>query len=153
MPRGNRGFVYVWVLVLIATLAVGLAAAGPLWSHEAKREREDELLRVGQLYAEAIARYYRSSPGSVKRYPPSLEALLLDSRFVGTVRHLRTLYADPVADGAPWGLVRATDGGIRGVYSQSTQSPLRTVAVDLGVTVLASATQYAEWQFVPRVDP
>ena len=152
MPRGERGFIYVWVLALIATLAVGLAAIGPLWSQETKREREDELLRVGKLYAEAIARYYRLSPGSVKRYPPSLEVLVLDTRFVGTVRHLRMLYADPVAAGAAWGLLRAPDGGIRGVYSQSIDAPLRTVAVNMGVTVLAPATRYAEWQFAPKVE-
>ena len=153
MQRGDGGFVYVWVLALVAVLALGLAAIGPLWSQEAKRDREDDLLRVGKLYAEAIAGYYRVSPGSVKHYPPSLEALLLDTRFVGTVRHLRTLYADPVSVDTPWGLLRAPDGGIRGVYSQSAAVPLRTVPVDLGIAVLAPAARYAEWQFEPKVSP
>lgn len=152
MRRGDRGFVYLWALALVAAMGVGLAAVGPLWSQEAKREREDELLRVGRLYADAIARYYRSSPGSVKRYPPTLEVLLLDTRFVGTVRHLRTLYPDPVVGSAAWGLLHAADGGIRGVHSQSTDAPLRAVAVDLGVTVLPPATRYAEWQFAPKGD-
>jgi type II secretory pathway pseudopilin PulG len=152
MRRGERGFVYVWVLALIAVMAVGLAAVGPLWAQEAKREREDELLRIGSLYAEAIERYYRSSPGSAKRYPRSLDTLLLDSRFVGTVRHLRMLYVDPVAGNASWGLLRASDGGIRGVFSQSTEAPLRVVAMDLGVAVLAPATRYDQWQFAPKED-
>jgi len=79
--------------------------------------------------------------------------LLLDTRFVGTVRHLRTLYADPVSVDTPWGLLRAPDGGIRGVYSQSAAVPLRTVPVDLGIAVLAPAARYAEWQFEPKVSP
>jgi type II secretory pathway pseudopilin PulG len=153
MQHGDRGFIYVWVLALVAVLAVGLAAIGTLWSQEAKRERESELLRIGALYAGAIERYHRMSPGSVKHYPPSLDALLVDPRFVGTVRHLRMLYADPITSDARWGEVRAADGGIRGVYSRSTEAPLRTVSMDLGVTVLPPASRYAEWQFSPRTNP
>lgn len=153
MRRGEQGFVYLWVLALIATLAVGLAAIGPLWNQEVRREREDELLRVGGLYAQAIASYYRLSPGNVKQYPGTLSALVLDTRFVGTVRHLRSLYPDPVAGGAAWGTLKAADGGIRGVYSQSEGAPLRAVSVDLGVTALRPAARYSDWQFVPKVDP
>jgi type II secretory pathway pseudopilin PulG len=147
--RGQqRGFTYVWLLALVAVLGVGLAAAGPLWAEEAKREREAELLRVGQLYAQAIARYHRMSPGNVKRYPTQLDELLMDMRFVGTVRHLRTLYPDPVTRGQPWALVHAPDGGIQGVASQSTESPLRTTSVELGAVRLAAAQRYSDWQFI-----
>lgn len=152
MRSGERGFTYVWVMALIAVLGIGLAALGPLWSDDARRERERELLRVGQLYAQAIARYHQASPGSVKRYPPSLEHLVLDTRFVGTMRHLRRLYADPLDPSRPWGLLRAPDGGVRGVYSQSDQPPLRTEALDLGVTQLPAAQKYSDWQFVAKVN-
>jgi type II secretory pathway pseudopilin PulG len=152
MRSGERGFTYVWVMALVAVLGIGLAAIGPLWSDDARRERERELLRIGQLYAQAIARYYQASPGSVKRYPPSLESLVLDTRFVGTMRHLRKLYADPVDPSRPWGVVRAPDGGVRGVHSQSDKAPLRTEALDLGITLLPAARTYSDWQFVPKVD-
>jgi type II secretory pathway pseudopilin PulG len=150
--RGHGGFTYVIVLALIAVLGIGLAALGPLFAEETRREREDELLRIGQLYAEAIARYYKASPGSARSFPPSLDVLLTDTRFVGTVRHLRTLYADPVGAGEPWGLVRAPDGGIRGVYSQSALAPLRQAPVELGAVTLAPAARYSEWQFVARIE-
>lgn len=146
--RAQRGFTYVWMLALVAVLGIGLAAVGPLWAEEAKREREVELLRVGQLYAEAIARYHRMSPGAVKRYPTQLHELLMDTRFVGTVRHLRTLYSDPVTRGVPWALVRAPDGGIQGVASQGVEPPLRTTAVELGTVRLAAAQRYSDWQFI-----
>jgi type II secretory pathway pseudopilin PulG len=145
---GQRGFTYVWLLALVAVVGVGLAAVGPLWAEEAKREQEAELLRVGQLYAEAIARYHRMSPGSVRRYPERLEDLLVDTRFVGTVRHLRSLYADPVTRGQPWALLRAADGGIQGIASQSTEPPLRTTAVELGSVRLTPAQRYSDWQFI-----
>lgn len=148
----ERGFSYVAVLAMVALMGLGLAAIGPLWAEEARREREDELLRVGRLYAEAIARYQKASPGSAKRFPLTLEVLLMDTRFVGTVRHLRTLYPDPLEPARPWGLLRDADGGIRGVFSQSEAPPLRTVPVVLGAVTLAPAARYSDWQFVARID-
>lgn len=136
------------MLALVAVLGIALAAVGPLWAEEAKREREAELLRIGQLYAEAIARYHRMSPGSVKRYPTELGQLLTDTRFVGTVRHLRTLYPDPMTRGQPWTLMRASDGGIQGVASQSAELPLRVTAVQVGAVRLAAAQRYSDWRFV-----
>jgi type II secretory pathway pseudopilin PulG len=148
----QHGFSYVAVLAMIALMGLGLAAIGPLWAEEVRREREDELLRIGRLYAEAIARYQQASPGSAKRFPPTLEVLLTDTRFVGTVRHLRTLYPDPLEPSRPWGLVRDVDGGIRGVFSQSEAPPLRTVPVIIGAVTLAPAARYSDWQFVSRID-
>jgi type II secretory pathway pseudopilin PulG len=150
--RAQRGFSYVAVLAMVAVMGLGLAAIGPLWAEEVRREHEDELLRIGRLYAEAIARYQKASPGSARRYPPTLEVLLMDTRFVGTVRHLRSLHPDPLDPARPWGLVRDADGGIRGVFSQSEAPPLRTVAVVLGAVTLAPAARYSDWQFVARIE-
>lgn len=150
--RSQRGFTYVWALAAVAVLGVGLAAVGPAWHDTIKREREKDALRIGHLYATAIASYYKSSPGSAKVYPPTLESLLLDARFVGTYRHLRRLYGDPLQAGGAWGLVRAPDGGIRGVFSRSNDEPFRQEALDMGVTVLVPAKKYSEWMFVPKVD-
>jgi type II secretory pathway pseudopilin PulG len=157
MPLGSRrgaqrGFTTVALLAMVALMGVSLAAIGPLWAEEVRREREDELLRIGALYAEAIMRYQRTAPGSAKRFPTTLDALLADTRFVGTVRHLRTLYPDPLEPSRPWGLVRDADGAIRGVFSQSEAAPLRTVQVRLGAVTLAPATRYSDWQFVARID-
>jgi type II secretory pathway pseudopilin PulG len=151
-PHRERGFTFVIVIALVAVMSIGLAAVGPLWAEEARREREEELLRVGALYAAAINRYRESSPGSAKPYPKSLEALLLDTRFVGTVRHLRSLYPDPVGGGQPWGLVRADDGGIRGVYSLSEAPPLRVGSVQSAVVSLGPASKYSDWLFVVKGD-
>jgi type II secretory pathway pseudopilin PulG len=138
-------------MAMVALMGLGLAALGPLWAEESRREREDELLRVGVFYAEAIAAYYGASPGSAKRYPPSIESLLQDPRFVGTVRHLRAPYEDPVA-GQPWALLRDADGSIRGVHSTSEGAPLRTVPVVLGNVRLPAAQRYSDWHFVVRAD-
>lgn len=154
MRCGNaRGFTYVGVLTLVALLGLGLAAIGPLWAREAQREREEQLLRVGRLYADAVGRYRAMSPGAVKRYPAQLEDLLLDTRFVGTVRHLRALYSDPVSRQQPWQLILAPDGGIMGVASRSTEEPLRRTPVVLGSLTLAPAQRYSDWRFLAPSTP
>lgn len=145
-----RGFTYVVVLAMIAISSVGAAALGTVWSEQSRREREQELLRIGRLYADAIASYHAASPGVAKRYPPTLESLLLDTRFVGTVRHLRKVYADPVEPGRPWGLVLDADGNIKGVFSQSERPPLRQAPLQLGRVHLARAERYSDWKFIPE---
>ncbi len=149
----SRGVTFVGLLAALAVMSAGLAAVGVMWSTDANRQREAELLRVGALYARAIASYRAASPGNQADYPPDLQALVRDHRFPGTRRHLRRLYADPLSPQRPWGLVQAQDGGIRGVFSLSEDVPLRTAPVDLGITLLQSARHYKEWQFVPNVKP
>ncbi len=152
--RGARaGFTYVVLLVILALLGLALAVVGTRWSDQVQREREQQLLRVGQLYAQAIAAYHRGSPGSDKTWPKEVSDLLLDPRMLGTVRYLRAAYPDPMVPGAPIGLVRAADNTIRGVYSTSTAAPFAQGTLDLGVVQLAPATRYVDWQFVPKVDP
>lgn len=146
--RRQAGFTFVAVLLLLALCMLGLAVAGPLWSQQVKREREQELLRIGTLYAQALASYRDASPGSLKQYPKQLEALLLDTRFVGIRRHLRTLYADPVNPGQPWGMVLDTDGRVTGVYSLSPDVPIAQGSLDLGPFVLPPAQRYSDWKFM-----
>lgn len=149
----QRGFTYVWVLAAIAMLSLGLAVVGPRWADQARREREQELLRIGSLYAKAITAYYLASPGSQKLYPSKLDDLLADSRMVGTVRHLRKLYPDPLDPSRPWGVVLGADGRVRGVYSQSPDEPMRIEMLDVGEVQLPAARRYSDWKFVAKVQP
>ena len=141
------------MLLLLALVALGLAAVGPIWSQQAQRERERDLIRVGTLYAQAIASYRQSSPGSEKLYPLSLESLLLDTRFVGTVRHLRKPYPDPLSPGKPWGVLRDGSGRIVGVYSLSTEVPLAQGEQRLDDRMLPPARRYADWKFLADPKP
>ncbi|MCW7541276.1 type II secretion system protein [Aquabacterium sp. A7-Y] len=101
---------------MLAILSAGLAAVGQLWSAAAERERARQLAWTGEQFVQAIASYYHSAPNGQKRYPPDLQALLLDPRFLSTRRHLRRIYLDPYSGRAGWGLVAAPGGGIMGVY-------------------------------------
>jgi type II secretory pathway pseudopilin PulG len=144
----ERGFTFI--ALLVAMLLLSLATQGVMTSvsQQSQREREADLLRIGQIYVQAIGAYYEASPGVVKRWPTSLEDLLEDRRLVTIKRHLREIYPDPVSRTANWGLIRDQEGGIIGVHSQSEVKPIRTGIVDMGTTTLPPATRYADWQFV-----
>lgn len=143
----EKGFTFVAVLVVLALCMLGLGIAGPLWSQQVRREREQELLRIGAMYAQALRSYRDASPGSLKQYPDRLEALLLDTRYVGVRRHLRKLYADPMNPGRPWGLVLDVDKRIVGVYSLSDEAPVAQGALEVEGVSLAPAQHYSQWKF------
>lgn len=140
------------LLIAAATVAAAASMLVTRWSDELRREQEQELLRVGDEIAGAIASYRRASAGSTIKHPPELEDLLEDRRAFGTLRHLRRVYADPTTRGAAWSVMRAGDGGIVGVYSRNEAAPMRQVAIKLRHVDLAPATSYAQWRFVPRED-
>ncbi len=144
----QRGFTMVAVLAAMFLLALGTQAVMTVVSQQAQRDREAELLQIGAAFAQAIGAYYESSPGSVKRWPQSLEDLADDKRFVGIHRHIRQVYLDPITRSTNWGLLRTSDGAIYGVYSLSDAAPIRSGGVEIGKLNLAPASRYADWQFV-----
>ena len=149
-PGKSRESGFTLIAVMAALLLLGLASQGVMQvvSQQALREREARLIRVGQAYQRAIGSYYESSPGRVKRWPPSLNDLLDDRRFVGIRRHLRELYEDPIARSAVWGTVRALDGGIAGVYSLAEGRPIQSAAGAAWPVPVQQAQRYSDWLFV-----
>ena len=143
--RACRGFTYLTVLFMVAMLGTGLALIGEVWETSAKREREAELLFVGHEYRKAIERYVLAGP---RQYPRALEDLLKDRRQPSTQRYLRKLYPDPITGQAEWGLVKAPDGGILGVYSLSAERPLKISNFKLHDRQLEGAASYTDWKFV-----
>lgn len=143
----QEGFTLLAALCALALLAIATHSVVMIGSHQAQRSREAELLRIGGAYVDAIASYYESSPGSIKSYPSKLDELLDDQRFVGTRRHLRQRYADPLT-GSEWILIRAPDGLIRGVHSSSQGVPVRTAPISLPHVRLEGAATYSGWRFV-----
>lgn len=109
------GFTYLGVLLAIALLGLGMTAASEVWVTTARRQRLEQLEWVGQQYVQAIGSYYESSPGRVKAYPKTLQDLLEDRRFAFSRRHLRQVYVNPFSGAPDWELMRALDGGVRGV--------------------------------------
>lgn len=156
MPTGSAregGFAYLFVLMLIALLGLGLGVAGTLWRTEAQREREAELLFIGAQYRQAIRHYYQLDPNQ-PRLPQRIEDLLEDTRRPEPVRHLRRAWPDPF--GGPMRILYAEDGsGIIGVSSNSTLTPFRRSGFAAGDESFENAASYAEWRFVftPEAPP
>ena len=142
----QQGFTYLTLLFMVAILAGGAALAGEVWETTEKREKEAELLHVGNEYRKAIERYYLSGPQ--RQYPKDLADLVKDPRQPGTVRHLRRLYADPITGKDEWGLVKSADGGVAGVYSLSEAAPLKSAGFAVRDASFEGKTKYSDWQFV-----
>ena len=145
MRSGERGFTYLMALFIVALMGAGYASVGEMWHTAAVREREAELLYVGNQYRRAIERYYLGGP---RRYPRTLEELVKDPRSPTTRRSLRKLYPDPLTGSAEWGLVKAPDGGIMGVHSKSEEAPLRKAGFNLRDRGFEDAKTYADWKFL-----
>lgn len=142
----QRGFTYLAALFIIAFMGVAAMATGTMWHTANMRERETELLHVGNAYRKAIERYYLAS--AQRRYPPSLEAMLKDARQPATQRYLRRLYPDPITGSSEWGIVKGPDGGVMGVYSKSEDVPLKRTGFRLRDRDLEAAKTYADWKFI-----
>lgn len=150
--RHERGVAYLALLIAIAVIGAGLAAAGVVWSEASQREKERELLFVGEQFRRAIQQYYESGVLE-KKYPPTLDALLHDPRFPGVRRYLRRIYRDPMSGTSQWGVLRAPDGGIMGVYSlRDDVVARRRTNFSRQLAGLEGKTRTSEWVFsyVPK---
>jgi type II secretory pathway pseudopilin PulG len=144
----QRGMLYIAVLLFVAvTSLIGLKVTQAI-ALQVQRDVELDLLQAGREIRKAIGDYYESSPGSIKVYPASLEALLQDERFLGIRRHLRKIHADPVTKKADWLLIKAVQGGIQGVASTSTKTPVRKTQFLGGEAGFDTALSYQDWKFV-----
>ena len=147
-PRLSHGFTYLAILFAIAIMGIALAAAGGFWHIAQKREKERELLYVGNQYRQAIALYYERSPGGGKQFPKTLENLLQDERQLTTQRYLRKLYRDPITNSKTWGLVEGPNNSIMGVYSLSEDAPMKQDNFEDRDKAFAGTVSYFDWKFV-----
>ena len=115
-----------------------------------QREREEQLLFVGDQFRKAIASYYNTiPPGGARALPPSLDALLNDQRFPKPRQHLRRIYPDPMTGQPDWQLMRE-NGGIVGVKSQSSRPTLKKKGFSNAYLHLEDKKTYSDWRFSIR---
>jgi len=143
----QAGFTYLTVMFIVAILLGGLAIVGETWETSARREKEVELLFIGNQYRRAIGLYYLATPGPNKMYPRQIEDLLKDPRQPGTMRHLRKLFPDPMT-GKPFVVIKGADGGVQGVASTSDEAPLKVANFRVRDAVFEGAQKYSDWKFI-----
>lgn len=152
MRTGNyrqrqAGVTYLAVLFVIAVAGIVLAKAAVNWSQTGQREKELELLFIGNEYRQAIKQYYERTPGTLKHYPASFEDLLTDTRYNPAQHYLRKLYRDPMTKQKLWGTIMAPEGGVMGVYSLSNLKPIKISGFDEVNLSFEGATSYLNWSF------
>lgn len=163
MQQSEKGFIFLWALFAAALAGIMLAGTGQVWQIKSQREKEKELLFVGDQFRQAVMSYYNDPAGGAKQYPESLEQLLEDKRGVTTKRHLRKIFIDPLTNTTDWGLVEEPDPeqegssvdmssgkekGIIGVYSLSKGIPLKIDNFKDHNADFSDAVTYQDWKFV-----
>ncbi len=144
----ERGFTYLGVMAMILVMGIVLAGASEVWRFSIKREKEQDLLFVGNQFRQAIKLYYEHTPAQSPRYPVRLEDLLADPRYPSTQRYLRKIYADPVTGKTAWGLVKGPGGEILGVHSLSMKEPAKKTNFASVDKNFENKTKYADWVFM-----
>jgi type II secretory pathway pseudopilin PulG len=147
--RFCAGLVLLGVLLLLALAGLAALVGAEVWATAVKREREEELLFIGDQYRRAIESYWRASPGP-KSLPKSIADLLADDRFPMPVRHLRRAYRDPFNSDGEWGLIKFTNG-IMGVYSTSEAVPLKRSGFPDRYVQFEGTDAYKHWRFVAEL--
>lgn len=142
-----RGFTYIGLLILIALMGIMLAATGLVWHTEMQREKERELLFIGDQFRRAIGAYYDGSPAE-KKWPEKLEDLQQDRRYPATQRYLRRLYIDPMTGKADWALVKGPQGEIVGIHSRSDDAPVKQANFGSRYENFSGARHYSDWKFL-----
>jgi type II secretory pathway pseudopilin PulG len=145
--RHQQGIAYIAVLIAVAI--IGLFAGGAVQTGIAleRRAAEQELLFVGAQFHAAFKTYYEATPNGSRRYPNNLDELLRDPRFPSVRRHLRKIFPDPLTGRTEWGLVRAPEGGVMGVYSLAVGSPVQVAEFPEIFSFLEDKTRYSDWVF------
>ena len=146
--RAAQGFSYLGVLILVAVLGLVGTASVKLAAVQHRRFAEQALLETGAAFSQALASYARATPAGQADAPPSLQDLLRDPRFPGTVRHLRKIYVDPMTGGNDWGLERdSDDASIISVFSLSCGKPIKIAGFDGRFPDFNGKPFYREWKF------
>ena len=140
------------LIVLVAVTLLSLATLAPLRNdqHAIQRERETELLFIGEQFRQALASYAAATPAGAARFPKNLADLLEDKRFPNPRRHLRRVYEDPFTGAADWTLI-TQQGAIVGVASSSARQPLKRSGFARADAAFPDASSYADWRFDAQV--
>jgi len=99
--HSEKGYTLLYLILMMALIALAMAAAAPRLATEIKRDREDEMIHRGVQYARAIQKFYKK----FGRYPTTLKQL----ENTNNIRFIRRLYKDPMTKDGSWKLVHVGD--------------------------------------------
>lgn len=144
--NSQQGAIYIWMLLSLIFLSLGVGQWAINYATIRRIEKEQDLLRIGLMYRNAIQNYYQSSPGGIKTYPDKLDDLLKDPRYFDVKRYIRKLDKDPMTSN-DFELVRNSDGKIIGIRSSSNGEPIKKKGFNKEIDKFNDATSYKMWIF------
>ena len=143
----QSGFTFLWTLLLIAMMGVGLTVVVEFHTTALQRDKEKELLSIGHQFRLALQRYYEVQiPGSKFDYPTTMDSLVKDSRIPGLHRHLRKIFIDPITGKSEWGLI-IMGGRIVGIHSLSDQMPIKQDGFKADDQSFKGKQKFSDWVF------
>jgi type II secretory pathway pseudopilin PulG len=148
--RAERGFTYLGVMFIIMGLGVALASTVQVWMTVGQREKERELLFIGDQFRKAMTRYAAAARNPNERLPRKLEDLLKDPRYPDNRRYLRKIFVDPMTGKQEWGLRKDLGGAILGIYSLSKVKPFKQANFRAVEKEFEGKTKYSDWVFTPK---
>ncbi len=125
-------------------MGIVLSTVGVVWSTQIRRDKEAQLLFVGDQVRDAIGRYR----GVNGQYPQELADLIVDNHAPAVRRFLRRIYVDPITDTADWQLITAPEGGIMGIASPSKGKPIKVAGFSGADASFEKSECYCDWRFV-----
>ncbi len=143
--KHERGATYLFVMLAVVLMGIGLSVAAKQWKTVMQREHEAELLARGIEIQNALAAYSgqqkkgRVMPGEI--YPLTLEELTRQPK-----PSLRKVYMDPIT-GGDWEYVRDPAGRIKGVKSKSKAQAFKQVGFPPEVKHFEGLPSYDLWVF------
>lgn len=146
--RGQGGGVYLFLLFVISLVSMALCGSAYIDSVGGRRDRERELIFIGEEFERAFLSYQNVSAAVGDDLSPlHIDDLIEDRRGGRVNRHLRKMYFDPLTGSRQWGEVRVA-GRLIGVYSLAGGRPFmqrkevpRTSPNDSG------SERYSDWVF------
>jgi type II secretory pathway pseudopilin PulG len=146
--HGEGGFTYLAAMLTLVVISLLNLMAMESAGTSARREKEKQLLWVGEKYRQALRVYYLKTSGLPKRHPDSLDELLALQVNGQTLRPLRRAYEDPVTASSDWGVVTDGNGAIIGVFSKSAKLPIKQGGFEGLESSFSHARSYQDWKFI-----
>ncbi len=151
--RNQRGVTYLMLMFSIVLIGLAVSVAAKQWKTVVQRELEADLLARGIEIQWALMLYdgcmkstsclghTRPPKDGAYYYPRTLKELAKTPR-----PFLRKAYTDPITRG-DWDYIRGPKGGIKGVRSRSTETPIKQSGFPPDVRHFEGLARYQDWLF------
>lgn len=146
--KNARGFTLIYIIFTVAIVSAAVSAVLEVDHLMTRRDKEKELLAIGQEFRVALRRYHENSgqAGPQPPYPRTLNELLEDNRSGGPKRHLRKIFVDPMTGRQAWGTLRVGEM-IVGICSTSSEQPIKVDGFSDFEIFFRNSKRYSDWVF------